>query len=318
MLSLTAHCISSDFNHKSFVLQSTEFNESHTGGNIASLITTCLRSWKVENKLVCIVRDNGANFVADLRDSGLPNISCLAHTLQLVIDDGVFAQPGVVNVLASGRKLVGHFKRSNVSLQALIRIQQQLGLKQHRLIQDEPTRWNTSYYMLERLIEQRQAICAAEIECKFNTELSSQSWQLAEKIVKVLKPFEEATVAVSSEGSSAALIIPVDNIFSEEDEGVRTMKQKMLQSIKTRFMGMETTKLYVIPTLLDPRFKIKVFSSQTAVIQAKQSLIEEYILFQSSYSEAATGENDSSPATKNVTYRCRYGMSRRIIFMVII
>ena len=141
--------------------------------------------------------------------------------------------------------------------------------------------------MLERLIEQRQAICAAEIECKFNTELSSQSWQLAEKIVKVLKPFEEATVAVSSEGSSAALIIPVvnslihflDNISSEEDEGVRTMKRKMLQSIKTRFMGMETTKLYVIPTLLDPRFKIKVFSSQTAVIQAKQSLIEEYTYF---------------------------------------
>ena len=100
MLSLTAHCISSDFNHKSYVLQSTEFNESHTEGNIANIITTCLRSWKVENKLLCIVRDNGANFVAGLRDSGLPNISCLAHTLQLVIDDGVFAKPGVVYVLA--------------------------------------------------------------------------------------------------------------------------------------------------------------------------------------------------------------------------
>ena len=36
--------------------------------------------------------------------------------------------------------------------------------------------------------------------------------QLAdEKVVKVLKPFEEATVAVSSEGSSAALTIPVVN-----------------------------------------------------------------------------------------------------------
>ena len=163
--------------------------------------------------------------------------------------------------LASGRKLI---KGPNVSLLALIRIQQQLDLKQHRLIQGEPTRWNTSYYMLDRLIEQRQAICAAEIKSKINTDLSSQSWQLAEKIVKVLKLFEEATVAVSSEGSSAALIIPVvnslihlfNNVSSEEDEGVRTMKQKMLQSIKTRFMGMETAKLYVIPTLLDPRFKI--------------------------------------------------------------
>ena len=44
MLSLTAHCISSDFNHKSFALQSTEFNDSHTGENIANLITTCLQS----------------------------------------------------------------------------------------------------------------------------------------------------------------------------------------------------------------------------------------------------------------------------------
>ena len=304
MLSLTAHCISSDFIRKSFVLQSTEFNGSHTGEKIANLITTCLQSWKVDNKLVCIVRDNGSNFVAGLRDSGLPNISCLAHTLQLVIDDGVLAQPCVVNVLAAARRLVGHFKRSNVNLHALTRIQQQLGLKQHRLIQDEPTRWNTSYYMLDRLIEQRQAICAAEIECKINTELSSQSWQLAEKVVKVLKPFEEATTAVSAEGSSAALIIPVvnslihflENMTSDEDEGIRTMKGKMLLSIKTRFAAMETNKLYLLPTLLDPRFKIRVFSSQTAIIQARQCLIEECIVLQSSISEALV--NDSSPAAK--------------------
>ena len=89
MLSLTAHCISSDFNPKSFVLQSVEFNGSHAGEKIANLITTCLQSWKVDNKLVCIIRDNGSNFVAGLRDLALPNTSCLAHTLQLVIDDGV-------------------------------------------------------------------------------------------------------------------------------------------------------------------------------------------------------------------------------------
>ena len=48
--------------------------------------------------------------------------------------------------------------------------------------------------MLDRLIEQRQAIFAAEIEYRVNFELSAQQWQLAEKAVKVLKPFEEATV----------------------------------------------------------------------------------------------------------------------------
>ena len=145
MLSLTAHCICLDFSRKSFVLQSTEFNASHTGENIANLIASCLQSWKVQNKLVCIVRDNGPNFVAGLRDAGMPNISCLAHTLQLVIDDGVLAQPCVVSLLAAGRRLVGHFKCSNANLHALSRIQEQLGLDNHQLIQDEPTQWNTSY-----------------------------------------------------------------------------------------------------------------------------------------------------------------------------
>jgi len=60
----------------------------------------------------------------------------------------------------------------------------------YQLIQEEPTKWNTSYYMLEHLIEQRKAICAAEIECKVNSELTNHQWQLAEKIVKVMKPFD--------------------------------------------------------------------------------------------------------------------------------
>ena len=147
MLSLTTHCICLDFSRKSFVLQSREFNDSHTGENIANLIASCLQSWKIEDKLVCIVRDNGSNFVAGLQDACLPNISCLAHTLQLVIDDGVFAQPYVVDLLAADRRLVGHFKRSNANMHALSRIQEQLSLNKHQLIQDEPTRWNTSYYM---------------------------------------------------------------------------------------------------------------------------------------------------------------------------
>ena len=93
----------------------------------------------LEEKLVCIVRHNTSNFVAGLRDGDIPNIPCLAHTLQLVIDDGVLAQPCVVSLLASGRRLVGHFKRSNVNVHALGCIQERLGLKKHWLMQDEST-----------------------------------------------------------------------------------------------------------------------------------------------------------------------------------
>ena len=58
----------------------------------------------------------------------------------------------------------------------------QLNLPDHVLIQDVTMRWNSSYYMLERLVEQRKAIKA---ECHPPAELNTQQWLLAEKVIKL-------------------------------------------------------------------------------------------------------------------------------------
>jgi len=125
------------------------------------------------------------------------------------------------------------------------------------------------------------------------------------KVVKVLKLFEDVTVAVSNEGSSTALIIPVvnslvhflENTFTDDDEGVQTMKRKMLLSLNNRYATMETNKLYALHMLLDPQFKIRVFLLSSAVIQARQCLTEEFISFQSLIAEIVVQNNDP-PATK--------------------
>jgi len=62
--------------------------------------------------------------------------------------------------------------------------QDQLSIMKHRLIQDEPTRWNSSYYMYTGTLDW---ICAAEIECRVSSELSNQQWQLAGKGGKNIK-----------------------------------------------------------------------------------------------------------------------------------
>ena len=74
----------------------------------------------------------------------------------------------------------------------------------------------------------------------------------------------------------------------------------MLLSFQTRFSGMETNKLYVLPTLLDPRFKGRVFSSSAAVIQGGQLLVEEFLVFQSSNSKILE-RNDSVSAKRRCT-----------------
>ena len=263
LLSLTAHFITKEFERKHVCLQAVKFNESHTGDNIASMINSCIQSWGLTEKLTCVIRDNAANYVAGLRDTDIPNFGCLAHTLQLIINDGVLVQRGVQELLRAARKLVGHYKHSTVSFQTLKQMQAQLGVPQHTLLQDVSTRWNSSFYMLQRLIEQRTALLASGAECACMIELRAQQWNLAEKLVHLLQPFEEATREVSGDYSSAALIIPIVNSLQRsltttttDDHGITSMKREMLPSLSRRYHNMKTNKLYALATALDPRFKL--------------------------------------------------------------
>jgi len=228
---------------------------------------------------MCVLRDGGSNFVAGFNRAGVTNITCLAHNLQCVIHDGVLAQRDVQDLLAAGRKIVGHYKHSNVAFHALQKIQAQLELKVCTLYQDEPTRWNSSYYMLKRLVEQRKAISAANAEANQSFDLTPSQWNLAEKVINLLQPFEEATEDISSDTSSVALFIPIVNSLSkllqvdDEDYGIMAMKRKMLLSMQTRFGSCEGQDIYYLSTILDPRFKNRVFSSQAEMRRSQERLI---------------------------------------------
>jgi len=231
-----------------------------------------LEQWGISDKLHVIVRDSGSNFVAGLRDAALPNFSCLAHTLQLVINDGCLVQKDVSDLLAVGRRIVTYYKRSNVAYKTLGKIQKQLKLPEHRLIQDVSTRWNSSFYMLQRLLEQRVALTAANAEFNVPAELRNSQWTLAEKVVKLLQIFEEAIREASGNYSSATLVIPIVNSIChaleivEGDRGIMAMKREMLDSLRRRYHDndMESNIFYSLATVLDPRFKLLVFSSAAA------------------------------------------------------
>ena len=160
-------------------------------------------------------------------------------------------------------------------MHTLTAIQAKLQLPQHKPIQDELTRWNSSYYMLGRLLEQKQAILAVGAEITLPVELSSLQWQLMAKVVHVLKPFEEATKEVSFSSASIAIVIPMVNAIirqlqmEDEDVGVTSMKRQLLASLASRFSTIEFTKHFVLASVLDPRYKLQCFSSTSKSALAK-------------------------------------------------
>ena len=280
-LSFTAHWIDDNWNYKECCLHAQPFNERHTGENIASTFTSCMEQWHIREKVHLVLRDNGSNFVAGFRDAGILAFGCFAHTLQLVVHDGVLAQRGVQTLLSVSRQVVRHFKHSNVSLQALKSIQQRLDIPQHRPIQDQATRWNSSYYMLEWLMEQRQAILAVTSEVNLPVEITTTQWQLMGKVLRVLKPFEEATKEASYANASIGIVIPLVNALvrqlesNDNDEGIRNMKTQLLTSLNHRFHNIESFKHYTLATLLDPRYKLRCFSCPSKATAAKEMLVDE-------------------------------------------
>ncbi|KAJ8888521.1 hypothetical protein PR048_008012, partial [Dryococelus australis] len=131
----------------------------------------------------------------------------------------------------------------------------------------------------DRLIEQKQAAVLTSSDLKLSTQLSSLQWELMKHISDILQLFDRATFTVSSSNVCILEVIPIINSILQMLQvpppagfGLKGMVNDLLASLKMRSV-----------TLLDPRFKGKVFSNRRYLNTAKISLQQEAkkIAFQS-------------------------------------
>ena len=111
-------------------------------------------------------------------------------------------------MLARCRKIVGHYKHSHLAVERLQAIQRQLSLPNHKLMQDEPTQWDSTYYMLERLVEQQRVISLYDTDFELPDGLHSNEWHLAERIVALLELMQHITKELSAKGAMVSQVIP--------------------------------------------------------------------------------------------------------------
>ena len=94
--------------------------------------TKMLNNWNtLKSQVHCFVVDNAANMKKAMVDGGYVYLGCFAHTLQLVVNDGILSQQYVQDVLAKCRRIVGHFKHSQLVYSRLKEIQTTLGMPHH-------------------------------------------------------------------------------------------------------------------------------------------------------------------------------------------
>lgn len=122
---------------------------------------------------------------------------CLAHTINLIVRDALkVMKPTVDKVKAA----VEYFHRSTVGAEKRKSTQRQMGMPELRPKQDCTTRWNSTFYMLKRFLESKDAIIStlAIVNAPVDA-LTQEEWEVVEEVCRVLEPFEQVTVEISGE-----------------------------------------------------------------------------------------------------------------------
>ena len=134
---------------------------------------------------------------APLSKRKIKRISCLSHSLQLVINsfdkfrNRRNGRPRFNQIIGKARQLVAKFNSSTKATPMLI------AATKKKLIGDVVTRWSSTYLMLKRLIELRQAV--SEICDKLVWDcLTNSEWCMIVSVVNLLEPFACYTQLVSS------------------------------------------------------------------------------------------------------------------------
>ncbi|XP_058978782.1 uncharacterized protein LOC131802457 isoform X1 [Musca domestica] len=165
------------------------------------------------------------------------------------------------------------------------------------------TRWNSTYNIIERLLEIREVVTTLS---KDNSKLfiSSAYWPFASEFVGIFKPIYTATMKLQTEQLcySELYIVIMDITFQIDALPNTEVKVILKDSLKTRMDKLFENVFFNAAVYLDPRIKVCMTSEQKA--RAQMYIVS---LHKRIYSkEDSTTDNtactilDETPSTSNV------------------
>lgn len=288
-VTITAHFISDQWQLLSCVVQCSQFDGSHTGERLAEMMHEAMRRFKIpDHKITVVVHDEAANEVLAgkllLERYGWKTYVCAAHRLQNAIKYALTrTTKSLANLVRSCRRVVGHFNHSALHKQALVKKQD--CARPVTLVQDCATRWNSVFYMIQRLVRLRDAVTSvlgANKDTR-HLQLTPSQWDLAVDVVEVLNSLERVTTQLSGElYTTLSCVVPLlYGLYSmlkppDGDRGaVKAMKKKLRKELEKRFGFPEPdpTSLPLIAAALDPRFRKMKFISSAARTAVREQLV---------------------------------------------
>ena len=298
-IGLTGHFISKNWELYAKVLATRHVRNRHTGENIAHEIKNLIKEFKID---LCagLVTDNAANMSVAADKLGLRHVGCFAHTLQLAIEDGLKV-PQIAKTLTVSRQLVSHFNHSLLATNALLN--KQTSTPKLKLVQDIQTRWNSSFYMLQRLLKLRVPIytvifdeAITKVGDRARLDIKDSYWKIIEDVIPILEPLADITEVLGKENepTASAVYVLLFKVFNQvlchdlgESSVIKDLKVKIKEGLQKRFKvdsnGAPVTDIIassplLLASVLDPRYK-SLLGREILNSEQKELLHENLIQF---------------------------------------
>ena len=276
-LCLTVHYIDMEWNLQSHCLQANYMPQDHTGEQLQDALSTSFDEWSLDpNKLVAITTDSGSNNKLACQLLKWKRLSCFGHNLDLAINKGL-QDNQIDRALSLCRKVVASFSYSWKRQRDLKEIQQQKDLPLKKLKGDVCTRWGSKADMIERIIEQQDAIRVVLGQDRKVSHLipSWQDFDVLQSVLEAVRGFKDLTDLLSGEKrvtcSTIKPLIEVvnDKIVTPKDDDTELtleIKQRIKNDLESRYQNPEMNFLLDKCAFLDPRFKNRFTKVDDAVM----------------------------------------------------
>ncbi|XP_019163455.1 PREDICTED: zinc finger BED domain-containing protein RICESLEEPER 1-like [Ipomoea nil] len=186
------------------------------------------------------------------------HMRCIAHILNLVVQDGLKDCDSSVKKI---REVVRYVRNSPAMLKKFGDLAHWLSIKKRSsLCLDVPTRWNSTYLMLQSALAYQKVFESLESDCSFKSDLGNSipdfmDWKSVGSLVQLLKCFYDMTIWISG-----SLYVTSNTFFTEISDLYCLLKDMVEAGGAVGDMGKNMKAKF--EKYWDPRDKLEYMSTQ--------------------------------------------------------
>ncbi|CAI5458473.1 unnamed protein product [Closterium sp. Yama58-4] len=293
-LVVTGHWIDENFQLRTAVLEFREMLGRHGGEEMAHVVEETVVQWGLQMRCLGLTTDNASSSIAAFRrlseeGSGLGFFNsrmhfrkvCLAHVINLAVQAALKVATicKLLKILRAMATLIGLSPQRSAAffgLQQTLKAQANNNKKPLKLVQDSPTRWGSTYDMVDHTVALQNPITvyfASTHDDKKKVEsmcLTDADWETFQALKTFLSPFAKVSkVAEGAAYPTVSMVVPYYNGLIDAMEArlakgpSATLEPMVVAALRhLKKYAYITSNEYSITTFLDPSMKAAWFDDE--------------------------------------------------------